>query len=68
MTPMKSIRAKCLDCCGGVSKEVRLCTSEKCPLFPYRFGKRPKGYRDTTEEANSEKSLASPAFLENTEE
>lgn len=44
MTPMKAIRAKCLDCCCGSFQEVRLCTVEKCPLYPYRFGKRPKGY------------------------
>lgn len=25
MTPMKAIRAKCLDCCCGQAKEVRLC-------------------------------------------
>lgn len=41
MTPMKAIRAKCLDCCCGSSNEVRLCTIEKCPLYPYRFGKNP---------------------------
>lgn len=41
MTPMKAIRAKCLDCCCGSSHEVRLCTAEKCPLYPYRFGKNP---------------------------
>lgn len=42
MTPMKAIRAKCLDCCCGSSHEVRLCTVEKCPLYLYRFGKNPK--------------------------
>lgn len=41
MTPMKAIRAKCLDCCCGSSNEVRLCSIEKCPLYPYRFGKNP---------------------------
>ena len=41
MTPMKAIRAKCLDCCCGSSNEVRLCTAEKCPLYVYRFGKNP---------------------------
>lgn len=47
MTPIKSIRAKCLDCCGGSSKEVRNCTAgESCPLFPYRLGKRPASRKD----------------------
>lgn len=42
LTPMKAARAKCLDCCCGSSKEVRLCPVTECPLYPYRFGKRPK--------------------------
>jgi hypothetical protein len=41
LTPLKAIRAKCLDCCGGSANEVKLCEIEDCPLFPYRFGKRP---------------------------
>ena len=51
-TPMKSIRAKCLDCCLGSPKEVRLCEHEGCALHPYRFGKRP------TKTAYSEATLA----------
>lgn len=41
VTPMKAIRLKCLDCSCGSSNEVKLCTVEKCPLYPYRFGKNP---------------------------
>ena len=67
MTPMKAIRAKCLDCCG-TSHEVRLCTVEKCPLYPYRFGKRPKGYEDTTLDANEAEPLDSPVLFEEMEE
>jgi hypothetical protein len=40
-TPLKAIREKCMDCSGGAFKEVRLCTIPRCPLFPYRMGKRP---------------------------
>jgi len=40
-TPLKAIRAKCLDCSGGQPSEVRRCDIEDCPLFPYRFGKNP---------------------------
>lgn len=68
MTPMKAIRAKCLDCCCGSFQEVRLCTVEKCPLYPYRFGKRPKGYEDTTPDTNSAKPLVSPVLFKETEE
>lgn len=67
MTPMKAIRAKCLDCCCGSFQEVRLCTSQKCPLYPYRFGKRPKGYEDTTLGANEAEPLDSPVFDEEDE-
>lgn len=42
LTPIKAIRAKCLDCCGGSAKEVRGCSAPHCPLFPYRLGHRPK--------------------------
>ena len=41
MTPIKSIRTKCLDCCCGSPQEVRLCPSQNCALWPYRMGKRP---------------------------
>ena len=41
-TPIKAIRAKCIDCCCGDLKEVRECTIEECPLWPYRMGRRPK--------------------------
>jgi hypothetical protein len=43
MTPMKSIRAKCLECSGNSSNEVKLCAIFECALHPYRFGKRPGG-------------------------
>lgn len=45
-TPIKAIRAKCLDCCGGQYTEVERCTVPDCPLFPYRFGKRPRDFED----------------------
>ena len=42
LTPIKSIRAKCVDCCCGDLKEVRQCPITECPLWPYRMGRRPK--------------------------
>jgi len=45
LRPLRAIRAKCLDCCGGSAREVALCEIENCPLFPYRFGKRPQTAR-----------------------
>ena len=41
LTPMKAIRAKCLDCVCGNPNEVRLCPSKDCTLWPYRFGHNP---------------------------
>lgn len=41
LTPMKAIRAKCLDCCCWQQQEVRLCPATGCPLHPYRMGKNP---------------------------
>lgn len=39
--PIKAIRAKCLDCCGGSEAEVRKCVSVTCPLWPMRMGRNP---------------------------
>jgi len=41
LTPIKSIRVKCLDCSNYQYKEVRLCPVKSCSLYPYRMGKRP---------------------------
>lgn len=42
LTPIKAIRARCLDCSGWSTKEVRECTHDECPLWEYRAGHRPK--------------------------
>ena len=31
-----AMHAFCLECCGWQIKEVFLCTSPQCPLYPYR--------------------------------
>lgn len=56
MTPLRAIRAKCLDCVCGQAKEVRLCPSRKCPLFPYRMGHKPRGGNGEGDDVNAEKS------------
>ncbi len=33
LTPMKSIKAKCLDCCVGSVGEVNKCEAFSCPLY-----------------------------------
>ncbi len=47
MTRSKAIKAYCLECGGGLPKEVTLCMIGDCPLYPFRFGNSPesKGYR-----------------------
>lgn len=47
----KAIKAKCLDCCAFQRDEVKLCTSNSCPLWPFRNGKNPyKAKKVLTEE------------------
>lgn len=50
-SPIKAIRAKCIDCCCGQVSEVKLCPSIKCPLHPFRMGKNPfRAKREYTDE------------------
>lgn len=41
LTGLKAIRHKCLDCSAGSPKEAKLCSVTSCPLWPFRFGRRP---------------------------
>lgn len=60
-SPLKAIRAKCIDCCCGNKTEVRLCPSEKCPLWPFRSGRRlPKEIVDS--EGRNEKTASTDGF------
>jgi len=40
--PLKSTRNYCLWCTINQPKEIRLCPSGDCPLYPFRFGKKPR--------------------------
>lgn len=71
-TPLRAIRAKCRECSGGSTAEVRECPVYDCPLYPYRNGhnparrgiggkcgfsaKNPNSRRETTQENDSEGS------------
>lgn len=49
--PVKAIRAYCLECSNGQLSEVKYCSVEKCPLYPFRLGKNPfRQKREMTEE------------------
>ncbi len=58
LRPLKAMRAKCIDCCNGQVKEIRLCPITECPLWPYRLGKRPiaeNGFPTVEEKSLGEK-------------
>lgn len=40
-SPIKAIRAKCVECSGNNVAEVRKCVSLHCPLWPMRMGVSP---------------------------
>ena len=40
-SPIKAIRAKCLDCSGHNDAEVRKCVAIGCALWPFRMGRSP---------------------------
>lgn len=39
---VRAIRQHCLQCSGGQTAEVRDCVVTRYPLYPYRFGCKPK--------------------------
>ena len=55
-TPIKAMRAKCIDCCCGSHKEIKECTVIDCDLYPYRMGTRPSQETLDTLEAFYEKN------------
>lgn len=46
-SPLKAIRAKCIECSGDSAYEVKRCPSSDCVLYAFRFGKNP--YRKKAE-------------------
>lgn len=64
-TPLKAIRAKCLDCSGNYYKNVRECPITKCPLYQYRMGKRPQRDNSSDEDVSSGKVEIAHQFLAN---
>lgn len=41
LTPVKAIRAKCIECSGGNRSEADRCQIKDCPLYADRHGKNP---------------------------
>lgn len=75
LTPVKAIRAYCLECCDGQWTEVKRCTkdgesSALCPLYRYRLGHRPKNEQKPTAstgvfESDAESEETTPPQKEN---
>jgi hypothetical protein len=62
MSPLKAIRAKCLDCSCYQVGEVRFCEAVNCPLWPFRAGRHPwwgEGEKTCQTLAVSERQMAS---------
>lgn len=49
LTATKAIRAKCIQCCCGSSKEVKNCNATECALWHFRMGHAPKEPVDATQ-------------------
>jgi len=62
LTPLKAIRAKCMDCSCGQFAEIKHCTVKKCPLYEYRMGHRPPKEESPIDDSVIEKSLATVAL------
>lgn len=41
MSPLRAIKLRCIDCCGGSYSEVKVCPSVNCALYPFRTGRNP---------------------------
>lgn len=66
--PLKAIKAKCMDCTCQQYNEVKLCTAENCPLFPFRLGKNPYHKRNLTDEQRQAAAERFRKFRENKKE
>ncbi len=42
LSPLKALRAFCLECMQWSPSEVKDCASKLCPVFPYRSGRNPE--------------------------
>jgi hypothetical protein len=50
MSPLRAIRAHCLDCCAGSTQEVAKCMALNCPSWPFRMGTNPHRKRPSGEQ------------------
>lgn len=68
ITPLKAIREKCIDCMEGFVREVPICPSKDCPLYPFRMGKNPNIHlTDEERERRAERGRQNAANLKRKE-
>ena len=53
-SPLKAIRAKCLECCCGSAYEVKNCVIHDCELYPFRMGHNPNRKSSLRDEQRKE--------------
>ena len=60
-TPLRAIRAKCVDCMNGQRKEIRVCPCQDCALWvfrtghnPYRAGVGGKGFKSKNADSSAD--------------
>lgn len=56
----KAIRAKCVECMGGMIQEVARCCDQDCALYPFRMGENPNDARTQAAKAKKEAQVAAP--------
>ena len=58
-SPIKAIREKCLECSCGQAYEVKMCPITDCPLYRFRYGKKPikQNLSDEAREKSRQRAL-----------
>jgi hypothetical protein len=64
-SPIKAIRAKCMECSNENYAEIKECPITDCPLYPFRFGKNPYRTKRVLTEEQKQKQLENLAKARN---
>lgn len=67
-SPLKAIRAHCIECGGDSYAEANKCTATGCNLWPYRMGKNPfdkRAKRNSLELTKAKPATAATARASN---
>jgi hypothetical protein len=54
-SPLRAIRSQCVECMGGMVKEIAICPTKCCSLYRFRMGKMPKAGEKQILEYRNEK-------------